>query len=328
VRTARAKWKKRELSDADYEQFLEAETLACVRFQEETGLDMLVHGEFERNDMVEYFGEQLEGFAFTENGWVQSYGSRYVKPPIIYGDVARPKPMTIRWSAYAQSLTKKPMKGMLTGPVTILQWSFVRNDQPRRDTTLQIALALRDEVLDLEKAGIAAIQIDEPAIREGLPLRRDDWKHYLDWAVGAFRLSAAGVRDETQIHTHMCYAEFNDIIEAIAAMDADVITIETSRSRMELLEAFVTFRYPNEIGPGVYDIHSPRVPTVEEMVNLLRKAAAVLPPENLWVNPDCGLKTRSWKEVKPSLVNMVAAARELRHGVLPAGGAQHAAGKK
>jgi 5-methyltetrahydropteroyltriglutamate--homocysteine methyltransferase len=326
VRAARAKWKKGELNDADYEKFLESETLACVRFQEEIGLDMLVHGEYERNDMVEYFGEQLDGFAFTENGWVQSYGSRYVKPPIIYGDVARPKPMTVRWSAYAQSLTKRPMKGMLTGPVTVLQWSFVRNDQSRRDTTFQIALALRDEVVDLEKAGIAAIQIDEPAIREGLPLRRDDWKHYLDWAVNAFRLSAAGVRDDTQIHTHMCYAEFNDIIEAIAALDADVITIETSRSNMELLGAFVNFKYPNEIGPGVYDIHSPRVPKVREMISLLRKAEAVLPAENLWVNPDCGLKTRGWAEVKPSLVNMVTAAQELREQGASVGRAQKVVG--
>ncbi len=317
VRAARARWKKRELTDTDYEAFLEAETRACVRFQEETGLDMLVHGEFERNDMVEYFGEQLDGFAFTTNGWVQSYGSRYVKPPVIYGDVARPRPMTVRWSAFAQSLTQRPMKGMLTGPVTILQWSFVRNDQPRRDTTFQIALALRDEVLDLEKAGIAAIQIDEPAIREGLPLRRADWKNYLDWAVNAFRLSAAGVRDDTQIHTHMCYSEFNDIIAAIAALEADVITIETSRSNMELLGAFVDFKYPNEIGPGVYDIHSPRVPTVAEMVALMRKAAAVLPPENLWVNPDCGLKTRGWAEVKPALAHLVTAARELRKEAAP-----------
>jgi 5-methyltetrahydropteroyltriglutamate--homocysteine methyltransferase len=312
VRSARARWKKREMSDAEYETFLKAETLACVRFQEETGIDMLVHGEFERNDMVEYFGEQLDGFAFSENGWVQSYGSRYVKPPILFGDVARPRPMTVRWSAYAQSLTRRPMKGMLTGPVTILQWSFVRDDQPRSETTAQIALALRDEVLDLERAGIAAIQIDEPAIREGLPLRREDWRHYLDWAVSAFRLSAAGVRDDTQIHTHMCYSEFNDIIEAIAALDADVITIETSRSNMELLGAFVNFRYPNEIGPGVYDIHSPRVPQVDEMTDLLLKAEAVLPADKLWVNPDCGLKTRGWAEVRPSLVNMVAAARELR----------------
>jgi len=319
VRAARAKWKKRELSDADYDRFLEAEILACVRYQEEIGLDMLVHGEYERNDMVEYFGEQLDGFAFTENGWVQSYGSRYVKPPVIYGDVARPRPMTVRWSAYAQSLTKLPVKGMLTGPVTVLQWSFVRNDQPRSDTTFQIALALRDEVIDLEKTGIAAIQIDEPAIREGLPLRREDWKHYLDWAVKAFRLSAAGVRDDTQIHTHMCYSEFNDIIDSIAALDADVITIETSRSNMELLGAFVNFKYPNEIGPGVYDIHSPRVPDTGEMTDLLRKAGAVLPVENLWVNPDCGLKTRGWAEVKPSLTNMVAAARELRRQVAAAG---------
>jgi 5-methyltetrahydropteroyltriglutamate--homocysteine methyltransferase len=322
VRSARAKWKKRELSDADYEKFLEAETLSCVRYQEEIGIDMLVHGEFERNDMVEYFGEQLDGFAFSENGWVQSYGSRYVKPPIIFGDVARPKPMTVRWASYAQSLTKRPMKGMLTGPVTVLQWSFVRDDQPRSDTTFQIALALRDEVLDLEKAGIAAIQIDEPAIREGLPLRREDWRHYLDWAVTAFRLTAAGVRDDTQIHTHMCYSEFNDIIQAIAALDADVITIETSRSNMELLGAFVNFKYPNEIGPGVYDIHSPRVPQVEEMVNLMLKAERVLPAEGLWINPDCGLKTRGWAEVKPSLVNMVEAARELRQRAVLAGGAQ------
>jgi 5-methyltetrahydropteroyltriglutamate--homocysteine methyltransferase len=318
VRSARAKWKKRELSDADYETFLEDETLQCVRCQEEIGIDMLVHGEFERNDMVEYFGEQLDGFAFSENGWVQSYGSRYVKPPIIFGDVARPKPMTVRWATYAQSLTTRPMKGMLTGPVTVLQWSFVRNDQPRRETTFQIAMALRDEVLDLEKAGIAAIQIDEPAIREGLPLRREDWRHYLNWAVDAFRLSAAGVRDDTQIHTHMCYSEFNDIIEAIAGLDADVITIETSRSNMDLLEAFVNFKYPNEIGPGVYDIHSPRVPPVEEMTHLLRKASAVLPADNLWVNPDCGLKTRGWAEVRLSLVNMVVAARELRHVALSA----------
>lgn len=312
VRSARARWKKGELDEAAYTAFLEAETRACIRFQEEAGLDLLVHGEFERNDMVEYFGEQLDGFAFTENGWVQSYGTRCVKPPIIYGDVARPAPMTVRWSTYAQSLTRLPMKGMLTGPVTILQWSFVRNDQPRRDTTFQIALALRDEVLDLERAGIAAIQIDEPALREGLPLRREEWKPYLDWAVNAFRLSAAGVRDDTQIHTHMCYAEFNDIIEGIAALDADVITIETSRSAMELLGAFVDFKYPNEIGPGVYDIHSPRVPSVEEMAALMRKAAAVLPVRHLWINPDCGLKTRGWAEVRPALHNLVAAARVLR----------------
>lgn len=312
VREARAHNKSGKLSDADYEAFLEAETAKCVRFQEEIGIDVLVHGEFERNDMVEYFGEQLDGFAFTRNGWVQSYGSRCVKPPVIYGDVSRPEPMTVRWSQYAQSLTRKPMKGMLTGPVTVLQWSFVRDDQPREATCRQIALALRDEVLDLEKAGIRAIQIDEPALREGLPLRRADWKAYLDWAVECFRISASGVADDTQIHTHMCYSEFNDIIEAVAAMDADVISIETSRSRMELLDAFVKFRYPNEIGPGVYDIHSPRVPSLDEMVELLRKAAAVLDPRQIWVNPDCGLKTRGWVETRSALTAMVEAARRLR----------------
>ncbi|MFT4175858.1 MAG: 5-methyltetrahydropteroyltriglutamate--homocysteine S-methyltransferase [Luteolibacter sp.] len=312
VRAARAKWKKGELSAGDYDTFLKEETRKCVEFQNEIGIDMPVHGEFERNDMVEYFGEQLDGFTFTANGWVQSYGSRCVKPPIIFGDVRRPNPMTVYWAEYAQTLTDKPMKGMLTGPVTILQWSFVRNDQPREVTTRQIALAIRDEVTDLEKSGIAAIQIDEPAIREGLPLRRADWDAYLAWAVHAFRLCSSGVKDETQIHTHMCYSEFNDIIDSIAALDADVITIETSRSNMELLDAFVGFHYPNEIGPGVYDIHSPRVPTVEEMENLMRKAAALLPVENLWVNPDCGLKTRGWPEVKTSLANLVTVARNLR----------------
>ncbi len=314
VRQARAQWKKGAISDADYDKFLKEETARCVAFQDEIGIDMPVHGEFERNDMVEYFGEHLEGFAFTSNGWVQSFGSRYVKPPIIFGDVSRPEPMTVYWSQYAQSLTKRPMKGMLTGPVTILQWSFVRDDQPRSVTTNQIALAIRDEVVDLETAGIAAIQIDEPAFREGLPLRRSEWENYLNWAVHAFRLSASGVKDDTQIHTHMCYSEFNDIIESIADMDADVITIETSRSNMELLDAFVSFKYPNEIGPGVYDIHSPRVPPEEEMVNLMGKAEAVLPRRNLWVNPDCGLKTRQWKEVTPSLINMVEAASRLRAG--------------
>lgn len=321
VRAARARWKKGKLNDADYQTFLERETADCIRFQEEIGIDVLVHGEFERNDMVEYFGEQLDGFAFTENGWVQSYGSRCVKPPIIYGDVARPRPMTVRWATFAQSLTRRPMKGMLTGPITVLQWSFVRDDQPRRDTAFQIALALRDEVLDLERAGIRIIQIDEPALREGLPLRREDWKHYLEWSINAFRLTAADVRDETQIHTHMCYAEFNDIIDAIARMDADVITIETSRSNMELLQAFETFRYPNEIGPGVWDIHSPRVPTVEEMERLIEKASRVLPWENLWVNPDCGLKTRGWPEVKAALRNMVDAAGRLRGRVATPSGA-------
>ncbi|MCD7098062.1 5-methyltetrahydropteroyltriglutamate--homocysteine S-methyltransferase [Stenotrophomonas sp. MMGLT7] len=312
VREARARNKSGKLSDADYAAFLEAETERCVRFQEQVGLDVLVHGEFERNDMVEYFGEQLDGFAFTRLGWVQSYGSRCVKPPIIYGDVARPAPMTVRWSQYAQSLTPRPMKGMLTGPVTVLQWSFVRDDQERAQTCRQIALALRDEVRDLEAAGIGVIQIDEPAIREGLPLRRGEWAGYLAWAVESFRIASCGVRDATQIHTHMCYSEFNDIIEAVAAMDADVISIETSRSRMELLDAFVRFRYPNEIGPGVYDIHSPRVPGVAEMVELLQKARDVLAPEQLWVNPDCGLKTRGWDETRVALTAMVEAARILR----------------
>ncbi|SDR12800.1 5-methyltetrahydropteroyltriglutamate--homocysteine S-methyltransferase [Pseudoxanthomonas sp. CF125] len=314
VREARAKNKSGTLSNADYDAFLAAETEKCVRFQEDIGIDVLVHGEFERNDMVEYFGEQLEGFAFTKLGWVQSYGSRCVKPPIIYGDVTRPQPMTVRWSQYAQSLTGKPMKGMLTGPVTVLQWSFVRDDQARSQTCRQIALALRDEVTDLEVAGIGVIQIDEPAIREGLPLRRGEWKAYLDWAVECFRITASGVADVTQIHTHMCYSEFNDIMEAVAAMDADVISIETSRSRMELLDAFVKFRYPNEIGPGVYDIHSPRVPDGQEMLDLLKKARAVLAPEQIWVNPDCGLKTRGWPETRAALTAMVAAAKEMRAG--------------
>jgi 5-methyltetrahydropteroyltriglutamate--homocysteine methyltransferase len=312
VRNARARWKKGELSPVDYEIFLRERTAECVRFQEEVGIDVLVHGEFERNDMVEYFGEQLDGFTFTANGWVQSYGSRCVKPPIIFGDVQRPKPMTVEWSKYAQSLTKRPMKGMLTGPITILQWSFVRDDQPRSETARQIGLAVRDEVLDLETADIRVIQIDEPALREGLPLRRSDWGAYLAWATEAFRLSAAGVRDETQIHTHMCYCEFNDIIDSIAALDADVISIETSRSNMELLEAFTHFRYPNEVGPGVWDIHSPCVPSTEEMTTLLQKAAAVLPVQNIWVNPDCGLKTRGWEETKAALKNMIEAARRMR----------------
>jgi len=312
VRGWRARFKKNELTQAGYDDLIKAETEKAVRWQEEIGIDVLVHGEFERNDMVEYFGEQLQGYVFSKNGWVQSYGSRCVKPPIIYGDVSRPNPMTVFWTTFAQSLTNKPMKGMLTGPVTILQWSFVRDDQPRRDTCTQIALAIRDEVVDLEKAGIQIIQIDEPAIREGLPLRRADWETYLDWAVTAFRISASGVRDETQIHTHMCYSEFNDIIKNIADMDADVITIETSRSQMELLDAFVDFKYPNEIGPGVYDIHSPRVPTTEEMVSLLNKALHVLPKRNIWVNPDCGLKTRKWPETDTAVRNMVKAAQQMR----------------
>jgi 5-methyltetrahydropteroyltriglutamate--homocysteine methyltransferase len=315
VRAWRAKWKKGELPAAEYEALLKAETAAAIRFQEEIGLDVLVHGEFERNDMVEYFGEQLAGFAFTRNGWVQSYGSRCVKPPIIYGDVYRPQAMTVAWTTYAQSLTPHWVKGMLTGPVTILQWSFVRNDQPRSLTCTQIALAIRDEVQDLEKAGIRIIQIDEPALREGLPLRHTDWTAYLQWAVEAFRLASSGVQDQTQIHTHMCYAEFQDILPHIADMDADVITIECSRSQMELLDAFADFRYPNEIGPGVYDIHSPRVPAKAEMITLLEKALAVLPARQLWINPDCGLKTRQWPETRLALTEMVTAAKALREQV-------------
>lgn len=310
VRNWRSKFKKGELNVEQYDTLLKQETERTIRWQEEIGIDVLVHGEFERNDMVEYFGEQLAGFAFTQNGWVQSYGSRCVKPPVIFGDVYRPNPMTVYWSEYAQSLTKKWVKGMLTGPVTILQWSFVRDDQPRSLTCKQIALAIRDEVNDLEKAGIRIIQIDEPAIREGLPLRTSDWQNYLKWAVEAFRISASGVEDATQIHTHMCYSEFNDIIQNIADMDADVITIECSRSQMELLNAFADFKYPNEIGPGVYDIHSPRVPSKEEMVELLKKAQAVIPAQQLWVNPDCGLKTRHWDETEKALIAMVEASRE------------------
>jgi 5-methyltetrahydropteroyltriglutamate--homocysteine methyltransferase len=312
VRNARAAHTKGTLSDAAYEKFLQNQTTRAVRWQENIGLDVLVHGEFERNDMVQYFGEQLSGFVFTKQAWVQSYGSRYVRPPILFGDVSRPKPMTVEWWRYAQSLTEKPMKGMLTGPVTILNWSFVRDDIPRSETCRQIALAIRDEVQDLEAAGAGMIQIDEAALREGLPLRRSEWRTYLDWAVDSFRICSSGVRDETQIHTHMCYSEFNDIIDAIAAMDADVISIETSRSKMELLDAFKSYKYPNDIGPGVYDIHSPRVPETEEMKNLLTLARRRLTDSQLWINPDCGLKTRKWEEVRPALVNMVAAARELR----------------
>ncbi len=312
VRKFRADFKAGKISAAEYEKFVQEETTRTIRFQEEIDLDVLVHGEFERNDMVEYFGEQLQGFFFTKNGWVQSYGSRCVKPPVIFGDVSRPNPMTVAWAKYAQSQTKKIMKGMLTGPITILQWSFVRDDQPRKDTALQIAFAIRDEVCDLEKAGIKIVQIDEAALREGLPIRRGKWNEYLKWAVEAFRISASGVSDRTQIHTHMCYSEFNDIIAAIADMDADVISIETSRSQMELLNAFVNFKYPNEIGPGVYDIHSPRVPKQEEIENLLRKALDVLKPEQIWVNPDCGLKTRDWPETKAALKLMVDATKALR----------------
>ena len=314
VRATRAHYRKGKISQSDYEAFLEQETARVVHWQDEIGLDVLVHGEFERTDMVEYFGEQLSGFTFTENGWVQSYGSRCVKPPILFGDVQRPNPMTVRWARFAQGRTKKPMKGMLTGPITILQWSFVRDDQPRSETARQIALAIRDEVLDLEAAGISVIQVDEPALREGLPLRKAGWAECLRWSVDAFRLATSGVADSTQIHTHMCYCEFNDFVEAIAALDADVISIESSRSEMELLEAFRTFQYPNEVGPGIYDIHSPRVPSIQEMSGLLEKALRVLPRAQVWVNPDCGLKTRGWPEVDKSLRNMVAAARTLREG--------------
>lgn len=312
VRNARAAHAKGKLTDMQYEQFLKKEMAQAVRWQEDIGLDVLVHGEFERNDMVQYFAEQLSGFVFTKHAWVQSYGSRYVRPPILFGDVSRPKPMTVDWWSYAQSLTKKPMKAMLTGPVTVLTWSFVRDDVPRSEACRQIALAIRDEVADLEKAGATMIQIDEAALREGLPLRRSDWKPYLDWAVDSFRICSSGVADATQIHTHMCYSEFNAIIDAIAAMDADVISIETSRSKMELLDAFTAFKYPNDIGPGVYDIHSPRVPEASEMGDLIALARRRLSDSQLWINPDCGLKTRKWDEVRPALVNMVAAARELR----------------
>ena len=312
IRAARAQFKKGQLSAADYTRAMHSEIAHAVACQEELGLDVLVHGEAERNDMVEYFGEQLDGFAFTRFGWVQSYGSRCVKPPIIFGDVARRAPMTVPWTQHAQSLSNKPVKGMLTGPITMLQWSFVRTDQPRATTALQLALAIRAEVADLQAAGIGIIQIDEPALREGLPLRRSRWKAYLDWATRAFRVTAGVADDATQIHTHMCYAEFNDILPSIAALDADVITIETSRSDMELLDGFGAFQYPNGIGPGVYDIHSPRVPGPDDMERLLRKAARVIPPENLWVNPDCGLKTRAWPETRAALANMVEAARRMR----------------
>jgi 5-methyltetrahydropteroyltriglutamate--homocysteine methyltransferase len=312
IRQARRQFKAGEIDHAAYQAAMKAEIERSVREQEALGLDVLVHGEAERNDMVEYFGEQLDGYAFSQFGWVQSYGSRCVKPPILFGDISRPKAMTVEWIKYAQSLTSKPMKGMLTGPVTILNWSFVRDDQPRSVSCYQLALAIREEVLDLEKAGIHVIQIDEAALREGLPLRKSQWKEYLNWAVESFRITANGVQDETQIHTHMCYSEFNDIIASIAEMDADVITIETSRSDMELLDAFDHFNYPNEIGPGVYDIHSPNIPTQAHIVQLMQKAAERIPAERLWVNPDCGLKTRQWTEVLPALSNMVAAAKTLR----------------
>ena len=312
VRRARAALGRGDLAEAEYERVIEGWIGNAVSFQEEIGLDVLVHGEFERNDMVQYFGEQLDGYAFTRHGWVQSYGSRCVAPPVIWGDVSRPAPMTVRWSAYAQSLTDRPVKGMLTGPVTMLQWSFVRDDLPREQVCRQIALAIRDEVADLEAAGIAVIQVDEPAFREGLPLRRAEWDAYLAWAVACFRLATSCVRDETAIHTHMCYSEFGDIMGAVAAMDADAISIETTRSRMELLDAFENHAYPAEIGPGVWDIHSPRVPSTDEMAALLNLARHRLQDWQIWVNPDCGLKTRAWEEVRPALVNLVAAARRLR----------------
>ena len=312
VRAARRRMLDGKMTAAAYDAFIGEQITKTLKLQEDLGLDVLVHGEFERNDMVEYFGEQLAGFAFTEHGWVQSYGSRYVKPPIIYGDVSRPKPMTVRWSRFAQEHTAKPVKGMLTGPVTILQWSFVRDDQPRAATAAQLALAIRDEVQDLEAAGIRVIQIDEPALGEGMPLRRADGAAYLEWAVRAFRLATSGVTDATQIHTHMCYSEFNDVVRTIAQMDADVISIENARSGSELLQAFQSYKYPNEIGPGVYDIHSPRVPSTAEIVKLLEAARAVLADRQIWVNPDCGLKTRGWEETLPALKNVVTAAQEMR----------------
>ncbi len=312
VRSVRAAYRAGKITRGEYDFFMRLEIEKSVRLQEEAGMDVLVHGEFERTDMVEYFAEFLRGIAFTKYGWVQSYGSRCVKPPIIFGDVERKGPITVEWTRYAQSLTKKPMKGMLTGPVTILEWSFVRDDQPRKETCLQIALAIRDEVQDLEKEGIRIIQIDEPAFREGMPLRRADWYGYLGWAAKCFRIASSSVRDETQIHTHMCYANFNDIIEAVAALDADVISIESSRSRMELLKAFRDFSYPNDIGPGIYDVHSPAIPSLEDIKELLRKAVKVLSPGQVWVNPDCGLKTRKWEEVIPALQLMVKAAQALR----------------
>ncbi|MCC6713120.1 MAG: 5-methyltetrahydropteroyltriglutamate--homocysteine S-methyltransferase [Candidatus Dadabacteria bacterium] len=312
VRSLRLKFRRGEMTADEYGEYIRARIREAIALQEELGLDVLVHGEFERNDMVEFFGEMLNGFAVTLGGWVQSYGSRYVKPPIIYGDVSRPSPMTVEVIRYAAALTEKPVKGMLTGPVTILQWSFCREDIPRSEVARQIAFALREEVRDLERAGIRIIQIDEPALREGLPIRKEDWDEYLVWAVEVFHIASGAEKDETQIHTHMCYSEFNDIIESISRLDADVISIETSRSRMELLDAFRDFEYPNEIGPGVYDIHSPLIPGAAQMEELIAKAAEYIPKENLWVNPDCGLKTRSESETKAALGNMVKAARSLR----------------
>ena len=312
IRATRRAFRTGEITEAEYTRLIQQEIAETIKKQEEIGLDVLVHGEAERTDMVEYFGRQLDGFAFTTNGWVQSYGTRCVKPPIIHADVDRPAAITVPWITYAQSLTDKPVKGMLTGPITILQWSFVREDQPRRDTALQIALALRKEVQDLEHAGIGIIQVDEPALREGLPLRKSEWDTYLTWATLAFRLATSSVTNQTQIHTHMCYSQFNEIIQAIASLDADVITIEAARSRMRLLQAFTDYAYPNDIGPGIYDIHSPLIPSTDSMVDLLEQARARIPAAQLWVNPDCGLKTRTWSEVEPSLRNMVAAADHMR----------------
>jgi len=318
IRQARSKLRSGDIDDARYMDLMRSEIERVIRLQEEIGLDVLVHGEPERNDMVQYFAEQMDGYVFTENAWVQSYGSRYVRPPILFGDVSRPNAMTVEWAKYAQSLTNRPVKGMLTGPVTMLMWSFVRDDQPRSQTCEQLALAIRDEVADLEAAGVEIIQVDEPAIREGLPLRRDRWDEYLEWAVYSFRVATAVVGDETQIQTHMCYSDFGDIMDHIQSMHADVNLIEAARSRMELLHDWEKTGYTNDIGPGVYDIHSPRVPTVEEMVELLHEAARVLRPEQIWVNPDCGLKTRTWDEVEPSLRNMVQAAKQLREELVPA----------
>lgn len=312
VRGARSKWRKGEWSTEQYNEFIQEQTLKWIRIQEEIGLDVLVHGEFERTDMVEFFGEKLPGFAFTQGGWVQSYGTRCVKPPIIYGDVYFDQPMTVSETAFAQSLTNQPVKGMLTGPVTILNWSFVRSDLPRKDVAYQLALALRKEVEALENAGIEMIQVDEPAVREGLPLRREDWENYLDWAVNAFRITTSTVKDTTQVHTHMCYCEFHDMIDHIAALDADVISIETSRSHGELIQSFEEYSYPLGIGLGVYDIHSPRIPAIDEMVSMADRALSVLDPELFWINPDCGLKTRGEQETIQSLANMVAAARQVR----------------
>jgi 5-methyltetrahydropteroyltriglutamate--homocysteine methyltransferase len=312
VRQMRRQFETGQITPQEYDRFIEQSIIEIIAQQEQLGIDVLVHGEFERNDMVQYFGEQLSGFAFTHQGWVQSYGSRYVRPPVIYGDVARPRPMTVRWSAYAQSLTEQPVKGMLTGPVTMLNWSFVRDDQSRETTCRQIALALSEEVADLEQAGLRVIQIDEPALREGLPLRHSQRQTYLNWAVASFRLTASGAGPATQIHTHMCYSAFNDIIEAIAALDADVISLENSRSGGDLLEVFRLTSYDKGIGPGVYDIHSPRIPGVDEIETMLQATLHVLPPANVWVNPDCGLKTRTWEEVLPALEHMVAAARQAR----------------